>query len=649
MSGQSTVLWTRGLVSLLVAFAWIPQADVQAQDSENASSQQTKSKPKLEPKAPGEFLKLVPANAVTLVIPNQDRFGTRGDVISQHTRFIPFFTPSQAMQFLRSSIAAKGVDTAGPILVTSPNIDTPVPTFAFLSRDREATAAAYGDAKDKLLGGKRAMVLTNSLSDGMSAMMRKNQIWLSQKGQDLDRVLASKSLFETMKKDQRDEWKNVDAMLYFSADVIPNDGRDSAKQFIEELFSTDKSASKNAVTVARHLHSVVTSLTMENGIQGKLHIGFDDHPDANRALASLVGKGQSDVVGLPDGNVIVASSIHGTTQASSAMAGDLLSAPFWPWRSLISNTQTSVLGKLVNELASEIDNTAVGLYANGPMSDRGIASVVLVLTPRRTPKDLIAKMRAMSSFVDGRTARHRRIGDSTFDIETAEKLIQQLADDDFIKREDAMRALRAMGPPVLPALRKAMESDSELMASRAERLYENIYGAVGRAASKALDNNLFSSLDPKFVFRKNLGKPERPIAEIVLKPGSKTDKVNQQLSILFGRNWKRVRFAVLDQHVVMLFGSETEWLEKATQTAEAGEEPLATRIRPARAPREQRLGEWHFSIPRLNSLTQGTPKMPTAKPTVFSTLTFSRGKHGLWADLTVPIPELKAIGDARNR
>lgn len=62
-----------------------------------------------------------------------------------------------------------------------------------------------------------------------------------------------------------------------------------------------------------------------------------------------------------------------------------------------------------------------------------------------------------------------------------ESLLSRLGDEDFDTREEAMEALRRIGPPAIPVLREAMDADDEEVQNRAEILVEEIEEAVGPA------------------------------------------------------------------------------------------------------------------------------------------------------------------------
>ena len=68
----------------------------------------------------------------------------------------------------------------------------------------------------------------------------------------------------------------------------------------------------------------------------------------------------------------------------------------------------------------------------------------------------------------------RRVGTEL--KERITQLIEQLGDEDFDVRETAAENLAEIGPEALPALRKAVKSDSEEVKRKAEELLKEIYG-----------------------------------------------------------------------------------------------------------------------------------------------------------------------------
>src|SRR5205085_2565712 len=61
------------------------------------------------------------------------------------------------------------------------------------------------------------------------------------------------------------------------------------------------------------------------------------------------------------------------------------------------------------------------------------------------------------------------------ETELIEKLIKQLGDEDFAKRQEASRKLAEVGEPGLPALRKAAQEDDDAeVRQRAEDLIKQI-------------------------------------------------------------------------------------------------------------------------------------------------------------------------------
>ncbi len=64
------------------------------------------------------------------------------------------------------------------------------------------------------------------------------------------------------------------------------------------------------------------------------------------------------------------------------------------------------------------------------------------------------------------------------------RLIKQLGDDDFEKREAASKELDAIGEPALDALRKAASDDDAEIRRRAEQLFQVVTGRIREAAAK---------------------------------------------------------------------------------------------------------------------------------------------------------------------
>src|SRR5262245_23581464 len=66
-----------------------------------------------------------------------------------------------------------------------------------------------------------------------------------------------------------------------------------------------------------------------------------------------------------------------------------------------------------------------------------------------------------------------------------DRLIRQLGDEEFDKRESASKALDAIGEPALNALRKAAASSEDLeIRRRAKRIVESVTGRIRAAAAK---------------------------------------------------------------------------------------------------------------------------------------------------------------------
>ena len=626
-----------------------------AQEAPQATpSSQTNVNKKTQPRSPDDFLRVIPVDSLSAFIPNQDRFAERGDALGKQAKLIPFITASQAVNLLRDAVGAKGVDTKGPIVLAldrTPNLMTDEATLSFPIADRAKMLAGYGLGEADLTDDGSAVQFPPGLLGGRKDVflrVRDRTAWISNNKETLTELSNQRSLFDQLTPQQRANWTDMDFMLYAGVGVLAADEREATVKDLGLWFKQNKKLAKDVQLVGSHFKHVLAGLSLRDGIRADVRVATDGNPKAVQALRDLVGEGESSLLGLPGGNVVAAGAIRGTTSASATMSGDFLSLPFWFIDGPLTRRRLVGLGNLLKELAFEVDETAFGLYLNEPGSERGLLSLVMVLTPRTTPQDLISEMRSLSSFVNARQARDMRISSATYDVEEVAKLIQQLSADEYVAREDAMAALRKIGPPILPELEKAMKSEDKLIAERAARLRRQIGGQLAKTTRDLFGNDTLSNMDPKFLFRRNSAKPTEVMAEIVLKPGPATYQLNKQLTGLFGANWKRVRFAILDNRVVVLFGSETKWLDETVKLVKTGKAPLqqhasikAFRDRPT----TQRLSEWHFSLSRLLGLTEGKMPLPTTETKTFSSMTVGHSEGELRTEIQFPIEDLKTIGN----
>lgn len=619
----------------------------QAPEAAQTNPQQLKRKP-------DDFLRVIPVDSMTLVIANQERLGQRGDALGKQIDLVPGFSASQALTFLHQTIGAKGLDKSGPLAVSlleSPNLMLSGMNWSLPVGDRAKLLKGFGVAKQQDQKDAVHSVITpmNRRKD-FHLTLREDTAWLGDNKEAQKKLIEQKRLYGDLTAQQRAEWVDMDLVLHLGMGIIDAQDREDAFKELGTRFKDAKDVAGDVQLVASHLKRVMAGISFRDGIRMDMRVMMDGDPTAAKTLEKLVGVGQSSLMGLPAGNVVAAGAIRGTTEASATLSGEFASMPFWLVDGLLSRRSVTAIGSILKELAFEVDETAVGLYLNEQGSDDGLLSLVMVLTPRTSPQDLISEMRSLSSFINAREARDMRIGSATYDVEEVAKWIQQLAADDFVAREDAMAALRKIGPPILPELEKAMKSDDKLIADRAKRLRRQIGGQLSRTASDLLGDNLLSKMDPQFLFRRNAARPNEALAEIVLKPGPQTDQVNKQLSGLFGNGWKRVRFAILEDHVVVLFGSNTDWLKKASALVNDGKAPLQdhTAIKAFRQqPNQQRLTEWHFSMPRLTRLTRGNLPLATGDTKDFSSLTITHSPGEIRTNVHLPVTELKAAMEGR--
>lgn len=615
-----------------------------------------------EPKAAADFLKLIPADSLTVAIRNQTELGTRMDEFAKELGLTSPVAPSAALGLFYGSVGVdpEQVDRAKPLVAVMPGTDLSglQVAFAVPAKDTDKMLRGYQLAAADVADGKIAPTQQQdplNRARRMFVTTRGDYLWLSSTKGTLENVLQQDTLHVRLSAAHREDLADSDVLLHFGIGALPKDQLDAGRQWWAERFSKDKTVEKNAVAVASHMESLQLKFKFDHGLRFLLRLNLDGQAEGDRALAALMGDGPSTLTGLPDGNLIVASSLHSTTDGGAAMLSEI--AWVWPlgiWRSELSGVHSSVISTLLGDIVARVDNAAAGLYFNDE-AKHGAMSLVTVLTPAAGPDEFVAELRSLSTFINARAARELRVGNANADVEVIEALVKQLASDSFQERQSAMTKLQLIGEPALPAIDKAKESESADLASRAEDLAISIRQAAAQQKRELLRKDILSEVKPQFLFRKNARDASRPVVEVLLQPGDATKKLNTQLTALFGSEWKRFRLAVLKEHVVVLFGSDEGLLDRTVAQINQAGPPIETEqsvITTRTRLRGERLAEWYFSASRIASVMVGNKEKPKGIPAPLSSLTLSRQTSQLRSELYLPMEELKAwkkFDDARNQ
>ncbi|MFK7821348.1 MAG: hypothetical protein AB8G99_21715 [Planctomycetaceae bacterium] len=596
-----------------------------------------------------DFLKLIRADSFTVIIPNVQRFIDRGEPIAEEIKLYPIARPRSLVALLTSSLGLpEGYDITGPWALVMPDGDVLADRWSMMMAVSDLDKMlARTDLRPADLAGEK--IVAGSFAswprDGFF-MLRDRCLWFSREEAVLTKLAGKKTLHQTLSPSQRKELADKDLIVHISANVADADrNRDT---WFEDIFGEKANAKTKAIAevLVQNVNAFRFTLKFDKGIHTQAKLNFADRPQLRDALTQLVGEGESELVGIPTENLIAASSVQGMSESSPELIRELLRASFLFWFSNgLSEFQMSAIGELFRDAAAQIDHSNIAAYTTSDMRAHGAMGLVAVITPNGTPEQFVTELRSLSSFVSARLARDLRVSNVPVDYAEIDRLVASLGSEVEQERRAASTKLRIVGQPALESLDKADKLGAIDLAPRAAELARRIRSDIRRESMKNRRNGLFEAMKPQFLFRRNAKKPKRPVVEILLEPGAATDRLNKQLTPMFGSEWKRMRFAVLEKHVVVMFGSDQTLLDRVIASVEAGDKTLSRNEYVGQFRERagsQRLAEWHFEAAKVISIVNAM----TGKPAVeekggLSSLSISKRPTELRADFFSPISELK--------
>jgi hypothetical protein len=634
-------------VIAVLAFLFVLPTNVFAQAEQEAKTASALAEAKAKQSwGAEEFLKLIPAESFAVVIPNLQRFIDRGQPIAEEVNVHAFGRPKTLLSLVTSALGLSGgYDLNGPWILISldPNFGSDQWAVGMAVENLDTMLARSDLSSEDFANGKIVKGELDWRSECFF-MMRDRCIWVSKSDKLLQKLTELKTLDETLRPEDRKDLADKDLIVRFSAATAdPGANRD---RWFEEVLGDNAQAKSLAEVLSKNVDEFRFTLKFDKGVHTQARLGFKDNPEVRKTLSELVGPGESEMKGLATENLIAASSVRGMSESSPELMRELLRGSFlFGFRNELSDFQMSAVSQLFRDVAAQIDHTQIAAYTTSDMRSHGVMGFVAVLTPKGTPEQFVEELRSLSSFVSARLARDMRVGNVPVDYEEIDRLVLQLGSETEQQRKAATTKLRIIGQPALEALEKADKSQAIDIAPRAAELARRIRSDIKQEQRRNPRNGVFAEMKPQFLFRRNANKPKRPVVEILLEPGAATDRVNKQLTPMFGSEWKRMRFAVLEKHVVVMFGSDQKLLEQTIAAVESEDTTLAEDIQVQQFRQRvgsQRLAEWHFSAAKIVSIANAM----TGKPGVeadggLSSLSVSKQPTGLRVDLFAPTKELK--------
>ena len=190
-----------------------------------------------------------------------------------------------------------------------------------------------------------------------------------------------------------------------------------------------------------------------------------------------------------------------------------------------------------------------------------------------------------------------------FPEEKIEKLVSELGDLHFQRRELAKLKLRLLGTRARTALEKATKTNDLELRLAAKDLLETLKINATSGRSDLLKGGLFKKLKPIFTYA---GQQEKSggtnSGVLTMRFQSDVQQSRSQMETLFGPAWQTLRIATVGKKVLLLVGSETSILEDAIRNQTLPDSALTShkacqsfRLRA----KNETVFEFHLAISRL--------------------------------------------------
>lgn len=618
-----------------------------------------------------DMVELIPEDAAfAIMVPSLNDLKQKGDTFLKEIESAQQGGFTQAVSFVTMILNINGVvdekrpfglvignpKKTGVDLQRFPNDD---PGIALLVpyADVNKLATNMGVAVDDIKPGK-VIPLKDRQLKFMVVNDRTKYAYMGLSDKAVSAIAQGKSLSTVLPEQQQKDLARMDLLVHIHP-VVWGDIWQRAIKDMEDDFASrpaGKTESVRQLIVAlRKLHRGSLTFQLDKGLHVRFHTAFDD--DEKKSVQTFLttlqgGQGRANLTGLPAGKLLYVQGAKGDGSKNGSLARELLQfilAETAVPTEVFDRAEASNVVAAFSRVWHLLRGSRVGVYLNDQPSRVGLMSLVAVLetpNPDRFLDDLLVNVGKGESD----KLQLNLPTDRPEDVKVINKLIGDLASDDFTVREGATKGLREMGRQALPYLEKAQASTDPEVRRRATELVREMRQGVGELGKDLLSGRLRALLRPEFV-RYSKAEMRKGVAVDVIQVKLKeADEVLPiQLRGLLGPNWDKIRFAVQGENVVMLLGSNVELFDQTLanlQTNKPGLEATAslkssyTHIDP------DRRVEMHFSIQRIYAMiAEFDPTLPAMSDPGDDLTTFSLSVEAnqLQVDAWLPSSELKRI------
>jgi hypothetical protein len=609
------------------------------------------------------ILDILPQDAaVAIAVHDLDDLIKKGDKLLADTEIKVPFRPSALFGLASNFLGINaGLDRKKPaaILLLAPEKEEDrlggsnineliIPVLPFT--DADAMTGNFGFKKDALAINAIEPTMRNNF--GKFATRTKDYFYLSDSRTSLKRIQKAKPLGDALSPEQRKIIDQDDILLHIGPYTWQREFS-LREDIVRKIKPGDDPAEKQFVEIfAEGLKEVKHGLIgfrIKDGIDGQFVAVVPKDGKAAMLLALVRGKRPpSTLAGLPDGNVLFAqaSSGHGAQHALIAKAlFSFVLEDILVREKFLAQTDLSTYLGVLHEVWSRLQGNRVAVYQNADETKHGLFSAIAVLDSD-DPHGFLREMRTLARMAVAETLDWSK-PEIKGEIDIA-ALVKDLSSSSYAVRNSATTKLALIGEPALPYLRKAID-DKELAIEalrRCQALHQSI-GDVAAARRKELlaDKNKPLFLRPTLTFVSNAEKRLGQSIDVIdIKIAGLDNVYKQQFIQLLGRDWDKVRIAIVGKQIVMMLGSETEQFDQAMRNLQKGVPGLAATKRLAefneRAAKD-RLFEFHVSVEGILRLI--AEKADVGRQPELTSASLSFGTNSLQLDARVPTGEVRAL------
>lgn len=622
------------------------------------------------------MLDLLPTKSgVALSVRNLEELQKKGDKLLTQINAKVTMRPSQLFQFAYQFLNVQGeVDEKRPsaILLASPEIALGKQQIGLDDLDKlivvvmpfktkEGVAKRFGikpeDLKEKKLVPAKPR---NQIGDfGKLVYLRGKHLIFGNLDKAILSVAEGKPLSQSLSKERQKTFGNADILVHVGAKEWGKDWAGFLKEIEREATRGAPDADKKVIEqFVQSLSSVdygLAAFHIDNGIGFNFLSVFQESmtKEAKDFLSALKGgSGSSHLRGLPEGEVVAAQAIKtdGSKNAIIARAFlDFLLQYFVQTKQILSASDRPNYLGVFGEIWQHLRGNRVAVYRTKDEQELGLFSMLAVLDTE-DPGAFLQELKGLSRMVIGTAADLKDEKKKKATEEDIQKLIEQLGSRRYQLRESASLKLSLIGEPVLPYLKKVLESKPDLETRRrAQRIRDQIVEVV-KVRREELLQKVPAPVRPTFAFVPKGEKRGSHSVDVVRMRLANEDKLlTQNFERLLGPEWSRIRLVTQGKHVVVLFGSDLNLLDQALANLKDNKPGLAasTSLKAFQKHSEKaQKVEFHVSMQRFMGLLSGEDlkKKSVVKEgeelTSFSlTIDLDRIRFDVW----LPIAELRKV------